>query len=342
MSGGVTQLISIGSQDMWITGDPQVSFFKSSYMRHTNFAQIVSRQIIQGAPNSGSVSTVRFEKKGDLMSHVFLTKKVSGSLDVFDPADIQYIDLLINGQVVDTQYSDFLFNVSDLLASTPNRAATSQDSVKFFPLHFWFCESWQSALPMINFVNSDVEIRITWASNANVGTPVYECHANYIYLDDAERQSMKSNGSKKFLIYQVQRQPASGLAVQQLIFNNPVKFLVASSAIVTDPNALVKFQINGVDISDEKCYDQHYNAIPYYYNCYYNTGLITTGPGFLHTFCLDTSKIQPSGSVNFSRIDSARLTTSGGATFSFSDYIYAVSYNMLEVNNGIAGLMYCN
>jgi hypothetical protein len=337
MSGGVTQLIVNGQQDTFITGNPEVSFFQSVYKRHTNFAQIVSRQIIQGAPNAGSVSTIRFEKKGDLMSHVFLTKRNGKVLETFEEADndIKYIEILINGQVIDTQYSDFMFNIADLLASTPNRAIKDQGSLKFFPLHFWFCESWQSALPLINLINSDVEIRINW--NTPNTSRTYECFANYIYLDDAERQSMKKNTSSQFLIYQVQRQSASGLAIQPLIFNNPVKFLAASSNI-TSETALIKFQMNGVDIGDEKIYDQHYNQIPHYYNSYFDTG---AAPEFLHTFCLDTSKIQPSGSVNFSRVDSARLITDGAA-FNFSDYIYAVNYNVLKVQNGIGALMYCN
>ena len=43
MGGGLMQLVSIGAQDVYITGDPQITFFKLVYRRHTNFA-IESRE----------------------------------------------------------------------------------------------------------------------------------------------------------------------------------------------------------------------------------------------------------------------------------------------------------
>ena len=60
---------------------------------------------------------------------------------------------------------------------------------------------------------------------------------------------------------------------------------------------------------------------------------------FLYPFCLDTSKVQPTGSLNFSRLDSARLVND---TANSSDDIYAVNYNVLRIENGMGGLMYSN
>jgi len=56
-------------------------------------------------------------------------------------------------------------------------------------------------------------------------------------------------------------------------------------------------------------------------------------------FCLDTSKLQPTGTVNFSRIDSARLVLSKST---FNAPIYAVNYNILRVQNGMGGMLYAN
>ena len=66
MSGGIAQLVAVGAQDAHLVGDPEVSFFRSTYRRHTNFSQTVERQVIQGALSAGGMSTVRFERKGDL------------------------------------------------------------------------------------------------------------------------------------------------------------------------------------------------------------------------------------------------------------------------------------
>ena len=73
MSGGITQLVATGVQDAYLSGNPEVSFFRSSYKRYTHFASNTERQLIQGTPVAGGISLVRFEKKGDLLSQVYFT-----------------------------------------------------------------------------------------------------------------------------------------------------------------------------------------------------------------------------------------------------------------------------
>ncbi len=335
MSGGITQLVSIGAQDAYIVGNPEVSFFQSTYKRHTNFSHLVFRQIIQGNPSNGGMSTVRFERKGDLLSYVYLTKKNSSGLQEFQLDDIEYIELLIGGQVVDKQYTDFSWNVANpLLVTSQNKA--SSDPKKFYPLHFWFCESWQSALPLVSLQFHDVELRIRWK---NPGDFQYECWADFIFLDTPERTKFSSAKSQSILMYQVQTQPSSKGSVQPLVFNQPVKFLACSSNILGSVNDTIKLQLNGTDIGDEKVYDQHFNAIPFYYHC---PNASTTYTTFLYPFCLDTTRVQPSGSLNFSRLDSARFVSSSGGVFDFGEYIYAVNYNVLKIEDGMGGLMYAN
>ena len=56
-------------------------------------------------------------------------------------------------------------------------------------------------------------------------------------------------------------------------------------------------------------------------------------------FCLDTSKLQPTGTLNFSRLDSARIVNDLNDC---DDDIYAVNYNVLRIENGMGGLLYSN
>jgi hypothetical protein len=339
MSGGITQLVAIGAQDAHIVGNPEVSFFRSTYKRHTNFSHVVFRQVIQGIPDNGVVSTVRFERKGDMLGYVYLTKKsgASPSAQAFTGDEINYIELLIGGQVVDKQTSDFSMKIADpLLVTSQNKAVMDPTADKFYPLHFWFCESWSSALPLVAMQYHDVEIRITWKT-PGAGN-IYECWADYVFLDAPERATFASK-AQEILMYQVQMQAPSGTGTQQLIFNQPVKFLASTGDIVTSPTtALIKLQLNGTDIGDEKLYEPHSTKVPFYYHC---PNAATNFDGFLQPFCLDTSKIQPSGSLNFSRLDSARYVSTN-ATFAFTDYIYAVNYNVLKIENGMGGLLYAN
>ena len=73
MSGWIAQLVAVGAQDAHLVGDPEVSFFRSTYRRHTNFSQTVERQVIQGALSRGGMSTIRFERKGDLLGYTYFT-----------------------------------------------------------------------------------------------------------------------------------------------------------------------------------------------------------------------------------------------------------------------------
>ena len=71
MSGGIAQLVAVGAQDAHLVGQPEVSFFRSTYRRHTNFSQTTERQVIQGNVSNNGMSTVRFERKGDLLNYVY-------------------------------------------------------------------------------------------------------------------------------------------------------------------------------------------------------------------------------------------------------------------------------
>jgi hypothetical protein len=150
--------------------------------------------------------------------------------------------------------------------------------------------------------------------------------------------------------------------VQELALAQPVKFLAFASAhypsiyangagSVAASRYVLKTQINGVDVGE-------FRSLPAYVDAahYYNTPF-----GYMHnnqvanvaiiSYCLDTSKLQPTGTLNFSRLDTFRLVTdpqlpSGmlGLTdrSNTSPYLYAVNYNVLRIQNGLGGLLYAN
>lgn len=342
MSGGITQLVAIGAQDAHIVGNPEVSFFRSSYKRHTNFAQNVERQVIQGAQSANGMSTVRFERKGDLLSQVYFTAKgASGSAAVDWSNYISKVELLIGGQVIDDQDYKFSNSIAKpLLDQTPaKRENYNGASSHFYPLRFWFCENSQCAIPLVALQYHDVELRITWGATP---TDIVECFANFVSLDTDERQALAAK-PMTMLIYQVQKAIGSGSKIQELNFNHPVKFLASSntsaSALCSDVSK-IKLQINGVDIADEKYGKPNFTTVKHYYN---TTNAYNRGDDlFLYPFCLDTSKHQPSGSLNFSRLDSARILSDNEIVLASGDNIYGVNLNVLRVQNGMGGLMYAN
>ena len=58
MSSGIVQLVAIGAQDEYIMGNPEISFFNSTFKRHSNFSQSVEKQTIQGDVKNNSMSCV--------------------------------------------------------------------------------------------------------------------------------------------------------------------------------------------------------------------------------------------------------------------------------------------
>lgn len=349
MSGGIAQLVAIGAQDVHLVGQPEVSFFRSTYKRHTNFSQTVERQVIQGNVSNGGMSTVRFERKGDMLGYVFLapdmgnTTTVGYTLDVWRDK-IAKVELLIGGQVIDEQDSTFSTLIAPSLLATSSSKSIAGGLYgggglfKFYPLRFAFCENWQTALPLISLQYHDVELRITWGTAAQGET--WNVFASYAYLDSQERE-MFSSQPQNMLITQVQKAIASKSKIQEMNFNHPVKFITSADssnlAILDDTNKL-KLQINGTDVSDFKFADPHFTTVPLYYHT--TNGDFSTGKKlFFYPFCLDASKLQPTGALNFSRLDSARIIN----TVSDCDKtIYAVNYNVLRIESGMGGLLYSN
>jgi hypothetical protein len=140
-------------------------------------------------------------------------------------------------------------------------------------------------------------------------------------------------------VYQVQKATPSGNKTQNLVFNHPVKFIASTNDISGDKTNTMLLQINGVDIGEQKAITPHFNYVPNYYS----VPFINYGNGnFLVPFCLDTSKLQPTGTLNFSRLDSARLVSSANFDANLLGTLYAVNYNILKIENGMGGLMYAN
>ena len=144
------------------------------------------------------------------------------------------------------------------------------------------------------------------------------------------------------LITQTQQSIASGNTLQELNYNHPIKFIAAhkaAGAAVGMAAGNVKLQINGTDVGDAKKANPHYTSTSLYYHTPFSTLDSSVATHFMYPFCLETAKLQPTGTLNFSRVDSARLVTDAGT---FDGDMYGVNYNILRIENGMAGLMYSN
>ena len=70
--GGLMQLVAYGAQDIYLTGNPQITFFKVVYRRHTNFAMESIEQTFNGTANFGKRVTCTISRNGDLIHRIYL------------------------------------------------------------------------------------------------------------------------------------------------------------------------------------------------------------------------------------------------------------------------------
>jgi len=381
MSGGIVQLVATGAQDAWLTGKPEVSFYRSSYKRYTHYANSPERQLIQGNPSAGNISTIRLEKKGDLINYMYLIAKDStGALipGINWTNVIDKIELLIGGQIVDTQDITWMSNVEAVTGAqnfsqrylNNNAAGPNNVTNGFLPLKFFFCKDWNVSLPLVALQYHDVELRITWSTTlgstlALTGLPAtaaystfqYEAWTNFVYLDQAEREYF-ANTPMDLLITQMTRIPIATTNMQELALAHPIKFLAFSAnnystaystgaTQIAAVNYQFKTQINGVDSGDSRSMFQWIDVPQYYHTPYgYNHGNSTANVALI-SYCLDTSKLQPTGTLNFSRIDTFRIVAPAGVSLSTlaggnGRYFYAMNYNVLRIKDGMGGLLYSN
>ena len=257
MGGGLMQLVAYGAQDIYLTGNPQITFFKVVYRRHTNFSMEAIEQTIQGNPAASGNSTVTISRNGDLVYKVYVTNNNSAVSD--GSQMVSEVELEIGGQQIDRHYQEWMDVWNEL--STPeskalalkvmqgavaSQAANGVEMVQV-PLQFWFCRNPGLALPLIALQYHEVKLKFTWGSTAGNVTDC-KVFCDYIYLDTDERRRF-AQVSHEYLIEQLQRESFSLAASTnslKLNFNHPVKELIWTTVSgVTYTTAQLK--LNGHD-----------------------------------------------------------------------------------------------
>ena len=133
MGGGLMQLVAYGSQDLYLTGKPQITFWKSVYRRYTNFSIESIQQDVQGSALFGSQVIVNIARNGDLLKKVWIEYSpfdILGGIDTSGGTGytvaanlghslIDHVDIQIGGQLVDRHYGKWLTIWNYLTESNP-------------------------------------------------------------------------------------------------------------------------------------------------------------------------------------------------------------------------------
>jgi len=131
MGGGLVQLVAFGAENIYLTGSPQITFFKQVYRRHTNFSTESIQQVTSGNAGPGTNISITISRNGDLLKNVYINYSPreifiipqGTSFDAYDKvvlcSDLGHalfdtIDLEIGGQIIDRHYGKWLTIWRDL------------------------------------------------------------------------------------------------------------------------------------------------------------------------------------------------------------------------------------
>ena len=134
--GGLMQLVAYGAQDVYLTGNPQITFFKVLYRRHTNFAMESIENPFNGAPNFSKKVTCTIQRNGDLIYRMYLQATLpSVSILSTDGSGAQFrwlnwvghnliksVEIEIGGQRIDKHYGDWLHIWNELTQEAGKQA----------------------------------------------------------------------------------------------------------------------------------------------------------------------------------------------------------------------------
>lgn len=243
MAGGLLQIVAYGAEDMYLTNDPQITFFKVVYRRYTNFSIQTFEKTYNDNPDFGKKSKMKLYRLGDLATKMYLRviiNQVTATAGInfawirrLGHAMINRVDVEIGGNLIDRHTGTWLdiwyelaregkhnrgyeIHIGDFDALTQWNDITKPQSTLYIPLRFWFNRHYGLALPLINIQYHDIYINVEFEKKerllvrcdnfTNFGdVKILEVGlvTDYIYLDMKEREKFASV-SHEYLIEQVQ------------------------------------------------------------------------------------------------------------------------------------------
>lgn len=289
MAGGLMQLVAYGAQDVYLTGNPKVTFFQAVYKRHTNFAMENIQQTVNGSPASSGRVSVTIARNGDLVGNMYValapqtftesnltSNNINFDVNWIAERAIAAVELTIGGQRIDKHFQTWWRLYSEVFLAEDDKmeygkmttaigaagASTGTTAYRvYLPLLFFFNRNPGLYLPLIALQYHEVRLDfdLTTYFNSFFSQSVFEVWANYVYLDTEERRRFAQKGHE-YLIEQVQHTGGdtigtlseSSAQLIRLSYNHPVKELVwcyQNAAPTTYLNSMWNFSTNPSNVN---------------------------------------------------------------------------------------------
>lgn len=242
---GYVNLLFEGAQDLFLSGQPQITFWKQTWRRHTNHAVESIPVQFTGQVDFGRKFTCLLPKSTDLVHKMMLQITIPNLRPVGTPtigSKIRWVDKLghaiikratvqINGHDMDSHTGEYLDVHTDLHIPESKKAAynrmighvsilhadaTAQQYTMFIPLRFWFCEASGLSLPTMamQYAQTKVIIELRSLAELTVQSVVTDIYAGSLidatlYCDccwlDQDERQRFLDGKHEYLISQVQQ-----------------------------------------------------------------------------------------------------------------------------------------
>lgn len=372
MTGSI-QLVATGAMDKFISGgdDASITYFRKMSKKHTNFA--MEHKYLQATTSGGKTQTFNVERDCDLISGMYvrvaLPQLANGTyVDCAGFAFVKEAKLSIGGQIIDTITSHSMMMWEELTASKNGKALgnmigrgtpSGDAQTLYVPLNFWFCQDFSVSLPLVALAYHSIKLTLKFADLSDItvdaveGTPTTAASSIYsdisinthtVLLDTAERTQFAS-GKFDVLFNQHQHHEASPVgSAFSLDFNHPCSQIMWC---ITTPNesGLVYKTMNNppsLKLNNKNRFDDANDVVFFrevvahkHYSC------IPAKDVYAYSFALNPEDtIQPSGSINFSRIDNVKFNCPG--TVGDEVHVVARNWNMLRIQGGMGGAVFAN
>lgn len=383
------QLVAIGAQDAYLTGEPVITFFRSVWRMHTNFAIEAIEQVFNGTAAFGRKISTTIARNADLASNMWLQIKVpevtasNGEnykwVDSFGHALLKVVEFEVGGTIIDKHYADWYEIRKELF--TPESKVSGFDRMVnmegkapgdyvYVPLQFYFNTSPGLALPLIALQFHETKINIEFErleklllndddgqgdftktglkAGASVEPLEVSLFVDYVYLGSEERTKFAQT-AHEYLIEAVQHTGPETWNIKnpkiKLNFSHPVKALYwvmhdedeLEPLKFTDSLHSLKIQLNGQDRFAPRPGSYFHLVEPYV-----RQTRVPDKAVYMYSFALHPEQHQPSGTCNFSRIDTAHMFFDTDPAKKGEIKIFATHYNLLKIQSGMAGLSFAS
>lgn len=184
------QLVAYGAQDVHLTGNPEITLFKLTFKRHTNYSKEEINVTPSGSASFGNEINFTISRNGDLIHKLFFSAEVYATVDSdngkwawvknLGTSIIESVQVQIGGTTIDKQFGVWMDVWHELskkddhshsydicvgnTSSNTTLSKKSNDNDKktklFVPLNFWFCRSVGLSLPLIALQYHEVKVQI--------------------------------------------------------------------------------------------------------------------------------------------------------------------------------------